>query len=230
MKLCLVILFLFANAIVFCQQNAQQEKTNKVKEELKQLWTLSQDAAIKKDRKTLENIYADEFLFIHAMGQEDNKQRLINNILSVNDYVQAPMPSFDDLYVYDNVAVLRVKGAIRGTTIYAKKNGQWQVVQIQSTNLPPAPKTVTADVKALQQFVGKYEQGPGIFTMITLEGDTLKAKGMNRPAVQILPLSETVFQVKDNIGVFTFYKDANGAVTHYILRVNEREIKGTKVE
>jgi len=140
------------------------------------------------------------------------------------------MPSFDDLYVYDNVAVLRVKGAIRGTTIYSKKNGQWEVVQVQSTSLPPAPKTVTVDANTLQQYAGKYEQPPGVFTMITLEGDTLKAKGMNRPAVQILPLSETVFQVKDNIGVFTFYKDANGTVTHYILRVNEREIKGTKVE
>lgn len=230
MKLPLFIFFLLIVSTSFSQQSANQEKTAKVREELKQLWNLSQDAAVKKDRKTLESIYADEFLFVHAMGQEDNKQRMINNILGVNDYIKAPMPSFDDLYVYDNVAVLRVKGAIRGTTIYVKKNGQWQVVQIQSTNVPPERKTTIVDQKILQQYVGKYEQAPGVVTLITLEGDTLKAKGMNRPAVQILPLSETVFQVKDNIGVFTFYKDANGTVTHYILKVNDREIRGTKIE
>jgi len=66
--------------------------------------------------------------------------------------------------------------------------------------------------------------------MITFENDTLRAKGMNRPQVPILPLSDSLFYVKDNVGEFTFYKDDKGVVTHYILRVNGREIKGVKVE
>jgi hypothetical protein len=33
------------------------------------------------------------------------------------------MPSFDELYVYGNVAVLRAKGMARGTTIYSKRMG-----------------------------------------------------------------------------------------------------------
>ena len=66
--------------------------------------------------------------------------------------------------------------------------------------------------------------------MISFENDTLRAKGANRPQVAILPLSDTVFVVKDNVGEFTFYKDDKGQVTHYILRVNGREIKGAKVE
>jgi len=222
--------FVLLNTLVYSQSATSPNNTNKVKNELETLWNNMQDAAVKKDRKALESFYADEFLFIHSSGQEDNKQRRIDAILSVNDYKPAPMPSFDELYVYGDVAILRAKAANRGTTIYAKKNGEWQVVQVQSTALPPARNTVKLDPKTVQQYVGKYEQAPGVFTMISFENDTLRAKGANRPQVAILPLSDNVFAVKDNIGEFTFYKDDKGQVTHYILRVSGREIKGTKVE
>jgi len=222
--------FVLLNTLAYSQSATSPNSTNKVKNELETLWNNMQDAAVKKNRKALESFYADEFLFIHSSGQEDNKQRRIDAILSVNDYKPAPMPSFDELYVYGDVAILRAKAANRGTTIYAKKNGEWQVVQVQSTALPPARNTVKLDPKTVQQYVGKYEQAPGVFTMISFENDTLRAKGANRPQVAILPLSDNVFAVKDNIGEFTFYKDDKGQVTHYILRVSGREIKGTKVE
>jgi len=230
MRISFIIFFVLLNAILYSQSAIDANKTTNVKQELEKLWNNMQDASLKKDRKTLERLYADEFLFIHSSGQEDNKQRRIDAILSVNDYKPAPMPSFDELYVYGDVAVLRAKAANRGTTIYAKKNGVWQVVQIQSTALPPARNTVKLDPKTVQQYVGKYEQAPGVFTLISFENDTLRAKGANRPQVAILPLSETVFAVKDNVGEFTFYKDEKGQVTHYILRVSGREIKGTKIE
>src|SRR6185436_17062964 len=230
MRISFFSFFVLLNTLVYSQSATSPNNTNKVKNELETLWNNMQDAAVKKDRKALESFYADEFLFIHSSGQEDNKQRRIDAILSVNDYKPAPMPSFDELYVYGDVAILRAKAANRGTTIYAKKNGEWQVVQVQSTALPPARNTVKLDPKTVQQYVGKYEQAPGVFTMISFENDTLRAKGANRPQVAILPLSDNVFAVKDNIGEFTFYKDDKGQVTHYILRVSGREIKGTKVE
>jgi hypothetical protein len=230
MKFCYCILLLLTATTSFCQTATDQSKIAKVKEELQKLWTEIQDAAVKKDRNTLERIYAPEFIFIHSTGQEDNKQRRIDNTLSINDYSPAPLPSFDELYVYGEVAVLRGKGVARGTTIYVKRNGQWQVVQIQSTALPPERKSIKLDPGIVQPYVGKYEQAAGAFTLITLERDTLRAKGMNRPQVAILPLSETQFFVKDNLGEFTFYKDEKGQVTHYILKVGGREIKGTKVE
>ena len=230
MRILLLIPAFLAASLAYSQQPADQTKIAKVKEELQKLWTGIQDASVKKDRKALENYYADEFLFIHSHGQEDDKQRRIDKILSVNDYVAAPMPSFDELYVYGDVAVLRAKGTDRGTTIFAKKNGQWQIVQVQSTTIPLQPKSVRLDPKILDQYVGRYEQSPGVFTLITKQGDTLFAKGMNRPQVMLVPISDSVFQVKDNIGVFTFYRNENRKVAHYILRVNERETKGTKVE
>ena len=230
MRILLFILVFLAASFAYSQQPASHATIAKVREELQKLWADLQDASVKKDRKMLENYYADEFIFIHSHGQEDNKQRRIDKILSVNDYVSAPMPSFDELYVYGDVAVLRAKGPDRGTTIFAKKNGQWQIVQVQSTIIPQERKPVKLDPKVLDQYVGKYEQSAGVFTLITKQGDTLFAKGMNRPQVMLVAMSDTVFQVKDNIGVFTFYKDENKKVTHYILRVNERETKGTKVD
>jgi hypothetical protein len=230
MRFFLFILLLCSLAEARTQQTNHQTQIAKTKEELQKFWNDLQDAAAKKERKALETLYADEFVFIHANGQEDNKEQRIKNILSISEYRPAPMPSFDELYVYDNVAVLRARGANRGTTIFVKRNGIWQVMQVQSTPMPPERKTITLDAKSVQQYIGKYEQSPGVFTLITFENDTLRAKGMNRPQVAILPLSDSEFAVKDNVGVFTFYKDDKGVVTHYILRVREREIKGTKVE
>ncbi len=230
MRISFFSFFVLLNTLAYSQSTTTSNSTSNVKNELEKLWNNMQDAAVKKDRKALEHFYADEFLFIHSTGQEDNKQRRIANILSINDYKPAPMPTFDELYVYGDVAVQRAKGMVRGTTIYAKKNGDWQVVQIQSTALPPERKIIKLDSKTLQQYVGKYEQAPGVFTLISFENDTLRAKGANRPQVAILPLSDNVFAVKDNVGEFTFYKDDQGRVTHYILRVSGREIKGTKVE
>jgi len=229
MRFSFFILCVLLNTLAYSQPSTDPNRA-KVKDELEKLWNSMQDAAVKKDRKALESFYAEEFLFIHSSGQEDNKQQRIAAILSVPDYKPAPVPSFDELFIYGDVAVLRAKGALRGTTIYAKKNGQWQVVQVQSTAMPPERKTVKLDSKTIQQYVGKYEQAPGVFTMITFENDTLRAKGANRPQVAILPLSDTVFAVKDNVGEFTFYKNDKDQVTHYILRVSGREIKGTKVE
>jgi Domain of unknown function (DUF4440)/Domain of unknown function (DUF3471) len=225
----LLFCFLMSN-LVRSQSATDRSHTDKVIPELQKLWNDMQDAAVNKDRKALESFYADEFIFIHSSGQEDNKLQRINSILSVTDYVRAPMPSFDELYVYGDVAVLRAKGAGRGTTIFVKKMGQWQIAQVQSTAMPPGRKTVTLDPKILRQYVGKYEQAPGVFTMITFENDTLRAKGATRPQIPILPLSDTLFYVKDNVGEFTFYKNDKNEVTHYVLRVNGREIRGTKVE
>ena len=230
MRTSFLLFCLLLNNLVHGQPATNRSINDKVTAELQKLWNDMQDAAVKKDRKALESFFTDEFIFIHSSGQEDNKQQRINNILSVADYVRAPMPSFDELFVYGDVAVLRAKGASRGTTIFVKKNGRWQIAQVQSTNVPPARKTVTLDPKILQQYVGKYEQAPGVFTLITFENDTLRAKGATRPQIPILPLSDTLFYVKDNVGEFTFYKNDKNEVTHYILRVNGREIKGTKVE
>src|SRR4030095_1092382 len=111
MKFVLLIFICSIFNATFAQQTNVQNQ--KAKEELQKLWNDMQDAAVKKDRKTLESFFADEFLFIHSSGQEDNKERRISSILSIPDYKPAPMPSFDELFVYDNVAVLRAKGVAR---------------------------------------------------------------------------------------------------------------------
>src|SRR4029078_5140591 len=199
--------FIFFISVYGHAQLSTSTNIDSVKEELKKLWIKAQDAGLKKDRKTLEAVYGDEFIFIHSSGEVNNRAEWINRILSIENYSPAPLPSFDELYVYGDAALLRAKGANRGTTVYAKKKGQWQVVQVQSTPIPSERKTVQLDSKILDQYVGKYEQAPGVFTMITKEGDMLMAQGMNRPKVVLLPLSETKFGVKDNVGEFTFFKD-----------------------
>ena len=204
----------------------------KVKEEIRKLWGELQEAGAKRDRATLERLVADEFIFIHSTGGRENKAERINSILSITSYRAVPLPPLDQFYVYGDVAVLRAPGmGLLGTTIYAKKSGRWQVVQIQSTRLPPERKAIAVDPKLYDSYVGKYEYSPGVFTVVAKEGDTLTAQSPGRPKLILTPTSETQFFVKGNEGEWTFYKNEKGEVTGLVLRLgNCQESRGKKME
>ena len=214
------------------QAGGDPNKDVRVKEELRKLWLANQEAGSKKDRAALERVYADEFLFIHSTGGRENKTEHINAILSISSYSPAPVPEFDQLHVYGDVAVLRASlRGLLGTTIYAKKGGQWQIVQIQSTRLPPERKAINVDPKILDSYVGKYEFATGVRTTITREGGTLTAQSPGRPKFVLLPASETQFFGEGNEPEWTFYKDEKGQVTHLIVRpCNCQESRRNKVE
>jgi len=226
-----VIFVFFMTPFALAQAGGDLKKDTRVKEDLRKLWLEVQDAGSHRDRAALERLYADEFLFIHSTGGRENKTETINGILAISSRRPVPPPTFDELLVYGDLAVLRwPRDGQTSTTIYAKKDGRWQIVQIQSTRTPPERKAVKVDPKVLDSYVGKYEFVAGVFT-ITKEGDALAAQGAGRPRVILIPASETQFFVKSNEGEFTFYKDERGQVTHVVRRVGScQESKGKKVD
>ena len=70
------------------------------------------------------------------------------------------VPSFDQLTIYGDLAILRATEGRRGlfaTTVFAKRDGRWQFVHAQGTLLPGERKPIALDPKALDAFVGNYE-------------------------------------------------------------------------
>jgi hypothetical protein len=133
-----------------------------------------------------------------------------------------PTPSFDQLTVYGDMAILRgreIKAGLFATTVFAKRDGRWQFVHAQGTLVPPERKAIALDPKALDAFVGSYEFGPNAVAIATKEGDALMWKGGRRPKVRLMPLSDTRFFVEETGVEMTFHKGDNGPVTGVTLRI-----------
>ena len=117
------------------------------------------------------------------------------------------------------------------TSIVVKRNGQWQLLQAQSTRLATERNPINLDPKLFDSFLGKYQFGPNAIASVTREGDSLKWRGGNRMPVTLVPLSETHFFAKETETEMMFVKDEKGQVTDVILRVGScQDSKAKKIE
>lgn len=125
------------------------QKRNATEQEvLKATQVLDEASLIKKDRATMERLYADDYMYLHSNGTVNNKTQEIAEYMSP-DLKWATRKS-DDLKVriYRDVAVVTglstltgsakgyVSGARRFTELWVRRNGRWQSVGGQSTLVP----------------------------------------------------------------------------------------------
>lgn len=122
--------------------NAQEQEV------LKASQVVNEASLIKKDRATMERLYADDYMYIHSNGTVANKTQDIAESLSPDQAWTAHKS--DDLKVrtYGDVAVVTglstltgsakgyVSGARRFTEVWVRRNGGWQMVGGQSTLVP----------------------------------------------------------------------------------------------
>jgi len=228
----LVILLVLATS-AFSQAHSGPSNEDKTKEQIQKLFSDLNEAIVKKDRARLEQLFADEFQFIRPSGAVLNKTSHISAVLASDPLSSTPVAAATErLMSYGDVAVAR--NTVRSTaitTLFVRKNGQWQFLQAQSTRLAPERNPINLDPKLLDSFLGKYQFGPNAIATVTREGDALKWRGGNRMPVTLIPLSETHFFAKEAETEMTFVKNENGQVTDVILRLGScQDSKAKKIE
>jgi len=77
---------------------------------------------------------------------------------------------------------------------------------------------VTVSAATLASYAGTYEMGPGRDAVVVVEGDLLYVRGLNEPKLPLLPQSDTQFLSTATPTGFEFIKDAQGRVTHLMVR------------
>ena len=220
--------------VALAKTNNAADKNATVKQELQKFFADLNEAITKKDRAALERLYADEFRFIRSAGAVNDKAAHIGGIMSNDPISSTPVtiPDFDQLFVYGDFALSRsnARGATM-TSMFAKKDGRWQAVQVQGTRLAPERKPIKLDTGVLNTFVGKYEFGPGMIATVTMEGDALKWRGGNRMPTILVPLSETAFYSKESEAEMTFTRNDKGQVTDVVLRLGQcQDTKAKKID
>jgi hypothetical protein len=70
----------------------------------------------------------------------------------------------------------------------------------------------------LATYAGVYEVAPGREIVVTATGDLLFVRGLNEPKLPLLVQSETQFMSTANPTGYEFIRDAQGKVTHLMVR------------
>ncbi len=107
------------------------------------------EATVQKDIATLNELIADDLIYTHSSARQDTKQSLIGAMVSGATVYTALAPSqvtaqdCGDAVVLTGVARISVLSGgkpnsfgVRFTDVYARRDGQWQMVTWQSTKLP----------------------------------------------------------------------------------------------
>lgn len=237
----MVSLVLFALALSAAQAPAQtaappdpaeEARLVRVRDELQALRQALNEAVQRRDRAALERLYAPEFRFIHASGYSDDREAQIRGILESTTEFRG-LPPFDFgpntlLVATDDMALVRNRSRpplgrelwISG--VYARRDGGWQIVQLQGTEINPARTAAAVPPARLQPLAGNYRQSNGNQAVFTLEGDQLFVQFPNRPRWPLTAVGEDhFFDRSDN--EYSFFRDTAGRVTHYVITLRHRE-------
>jgi ketosteroid isomerase-like protein len=107
------------------------------------------NAMAEQDIATLNDLLADDLVYTHSSARIDTKESLIGGMRSGSTVYNSVVPSevkaqdCGDAVVLTGVARISVKSGgnaldfgVRFTDVYAKRNGNWQMVTWQSTRVP----------------------------------------------------------------------------------------------
>ena len=96
--------------------------------------------------------------------------------------------------------------------------------------LPTERKFVTVDAKLLDNYVGEYEVRPGLVLTVSCESDKLFGQPTGQPKVELRPLSDVKFFVKEVDAEITFGKDEAGKITHLNLLQGGRNTEAKRIK
>jgi hypothetical protein len=219
MRVFAIFIFFISALTAFGQDSTAYRK--QVREELTQLFNKWNRARLNYDRKGLEQIFADDYVFIHGHGFIDNKAATVDDQLNTDTIQPVPIPDFDALQVFEDVAILKrlikgPQGSNYNTNIFIKKNGKWLFAVSQTTLLQPERKTVIAKIDSLHIYLGKYES-QGRFLTVTNENDTLVASIVKISKRKLSFAGSDIFFDKTGAD-YKFLKNENGKITGIFVR------------
>jgi len=87
---------------------------------------------------------------------------------------------------------------------------------------------IRSSPEVVAKYAGTYELTSERQVVVTTTGDLLFVQGLNEPRLPLLPESETQFQSTATSNAFEFVKDAQGKVTHLIVRSDAGEQKAER--
>jgi ketosteroid isomerase-like protein len=119
----------------------------------------------------------------------------------------------------------------RMTEVYQRQRGKWLLISRQETDVPYSlTPAAPAHPELYADYVGDYRVGPQLVINVTRSGDKLFEQwpGDDSP-LELLPLSENWYFVRDDAGSIEFVRDKSGTVIAHRYRDVAGDIIGERI-
>lgn len=181
------------------------------------------------DRGVLQDMVADDAIFMYSDGRVLNKPQMLEQVAKFPGkyefhYEDVQFRSFQDsamlcfrLLYNDSTALDSEPIQYLETDVFALRRGRWLLVGVHGTAVPyPNSHEVALSPSQLQDYVGIYQAGDQHYE-ITSEGDQLFGQRSGFPKAKWHAESENVFFVDgDPAGRKIFVRDKKGRVNEMI--------------
>lgn len=240
---CLLLAFGISASTLHAQNQPNwspaQQEVLKVRNQLR-------ETALRRDMSAWSRYVADDCIFSTDDGSLQTKAQFIAHVGKLPaEYDRSVNPRDYVVHVYGNTAVINFRltgherftdadiiSEERQTETYIKKNGSWVLVARQWGLLPVNfRKPVEVNTNVFKDYVGQYQWRPldEIETISLKDGKLWSKQGGDEG--QAFPLGPETFFFKDDLGIVTFARDAEGRVTGYTYhRSDGQEIHVKKIK
>ncbi len=139
-KFLIALVFAFVCSLVIDAQTGGKDR-KKMLAEITDLRQKLNRAIEKRDRKTLESFFAEDFTHTHAIGKVDGKAKRLDAILTGDKTLESVAPDEIKIRFYgENTAIALgqttiVEAIYRWTIVYVKTDRKWQIAASQATRL-----------------------------------------------------------------------------------------------
>lgn len=90
-------------------------------------------------------------------------------------------------------------------------------------------KEFKIDPKILKDYAGQYELAPNFILTVTIEGEKIMTQATGQSKIEIVPVTETLFNVPQVRANIAFVRDESGKVTSLILDQGGRKMPAKKI-
>lgn len=195
------------------------------------------------NRKTLEKMIGDGFVFIHSTGPIETRDGYIKNAVAGNLLVQrTEVENLEQTWrafegntvIRYNRTVLRNKAAdtetrVRNIAVFVKTAARgWQLVSGQSTRLPVRPKA-SGGAKLQDADVGVYDIGAGRGFTVTKENGNFYGQTTGRLKMEIIPVSDTSLilfneEIDPGYAEVIIVRGDDGRANEIVYRLNGQQV------
>lgn len=221
---------------------------SKVEKEVNEVIHQRLDALRRGDAKAYASYFGDDCIITGDNGALVKPEQIANewaNDLHSGIIYKGGEPMDVQVHAYGDIAVANFRTELdqdwsgqklletsRFTDVFARRGGRWLLVAHHETPIPNARRVaVKVDPTVFDAYAGEYQITPSFIVKVKREGDKLMDQWPGGTGYdEDVPVSETTFVARGELGEVIYVKDETGKVSHFIVRTGLGDLIAKKIK
>jgi ketosteroid isomerase-like protein len=250
-KLVFALFILACPALTYCQTSKQTSSvatSARVEDEIRNAIHEPLDALRRGDAQAYTSYYGDDCIITSDNGAlvkpEAIAKEWVDDLHSGATFKASELLDFQ-VHSYGDIAVASFRidldqdrggqklfESSRFTDVFARHGGRWLLVVHHETPIPNARLVaVKVDPAVFDAYAGEYQLPLNQIVKIKREGDKLMEQwpGATEYSEEV-PVSESTYVARGELGEVIYVKDESGKVTHFIVRTGSGDLIAKKIK